>query len=777
MNDKQPENLAQALTPTPDETEDAASFFRGTVVRVTYYSEDSGFGVLKAEPEYGTRDPQNINTVLTTIVGVFPPTISSGSYFIARGEWHTHPKFGRQFKAQSITEADPTGKEAIERYLASGAIKGFGPVLAKRVIEHLGEEVLQIIDNNPDRLLEVPGIGKKKLREILDAWQKKRNIREVLLFFQNHGISLSLAQRIYQAYGDKAIEIVSKNPYALAHDVWGIGFLTADTIARALGTDLKSKERVIAGIAHTLAQATDDGHCYLPQDMLLAKSASLLQLDDEDLLRSSLGEASLRGDLIADAEHIYLPSLFQAESQLARCIAQRLAAALEPSVKIAERLVETTCEQAQLKPVQTAFPAQQPAQNQPIIRLSDQQKEAVRYAAHNSLLIITGGPGCGKTTVVRTIAQLFRRAGLGVKLAAPTGRAAQRLAELCGMPASTIHRLLHYDPTKRAFLHNQHNLLPLDALIVDESSMIDIPLATSLFRATPPNARVVVVGDADQLPSVGPGLFLGDLLKIAEIPRVRLTMLFRRADESLITGIAHQINSAVVPEIPEPDGATKTDAYFLPAPDAEAAAALIERLTVEQIPKKFGFSGSDITVLSPVNQGVLGINALNKRLQQRLIPPVPGLPSVKVGDLEFRHGDRVVQRVNNYNIHPSGVFNGDQGEVIGIDANAKSIYVRLWDGREIEYEADVLDQLDLAYALTIHRSQGCEVPVVILALHDSHNIMLERQLIYTAVTRAKRLLVIVGTKRALAIATKRSRSKRRYTELTGRVVKYLAKSA
>lgn len=777
MSTEQLDNTVHAEPQLPGEAEDSPAFFRGTVVRVTYYNTDSGFGVLRAEPECGTRDPQNVTTVLTTVVGVFPPNISNGSYFIARGEWTTHPKFGRQFKAKSITEADPTGKEAIERYLGSGAVKGFGPVLAKRVIEHLGEEVLQIIDHDPERLLEVPGIGRKKLREILESWQKKRNIREVLLFFQNHNISLSLAQRIYQAYGDKAIEIVSKNPYALAHDIWGIGFLTADTIARALGTDPKSKERIIAGIAHTLTQATDDGHCYLPEEMLLAKSSSLLQLDDEDLLRSSLNEAALRGDVIADSGRMYLPSLYQAESQLAHCIAKRLAAALEPSVRIAERLVETTCEQAQLKTQQTPFPAQQPAPNQPVIRLSEQQKDAVRLAAHKSMLIITGGPGCGKTTIVRTIAQLYRRAGLSVKLAAPTGRAAQRMAELCDMPASTIHRLLHYDPQSRTFLHNQHDPLPLDALIVDESSMIDIPLANSLFRATPPNARIVIVGDADQLPSVGPGLFLGDLLKINDIPRVRLTMLFRRADESLITSIAHQINSAVVPDIPEPDGATKTDAYFLRAPDTEAAAALIERLAVEQIPKKFGFSGSDITVLSPVNQGVLGINALNKRLQQKLIPSVPGLPHVKVAELEFRHGDRVVQRVNNYNIHPNGVFNGDQGEVIGIDADAKSLYVRLWDGREVEYKPEALDQLDLAYALTIHRSQGCEVPVVILALHDSHNIMLERQLIYTAVTRAKRLLIVVGTKRALAIAAKRSRSKRRYTELAGRVIAYLEKSA
>ncbi|HQH27885.1 MAG TPA: AAA family ATPase, partial [Oligoflexia bacterium] len=559
-------------------------------------------------------------------------------------------------------------------------------MLAERVMKLFGDKALEIIDLHPERLLEVPGIGSRKLEEIREAWQKKRSVREVMLFFQNHGISINLAQRIFNAYGERAIEVVTRNPYLLARDVWGIGFQTADAIARALGTDPKARERIIAGISYVLQQASDDGHCFLPRDVLLTKTASLLVLDEEELLSSALADAELRADVVREDTRIYLPSLWQAETQLAHCIAERLRSCARPLPAIAAKFVHSVCEQAQLGHAPSGA-APSPGNRDAVIRLSEQQKQAVHLAADSSMIIVTGGPGCGKTTVVRVMAQMLRKAGLQVKLCAPTGRAAQRLAELCGMPASTIHRLLKYDPVARGFQHDPNNLLPLQALIVDECSMIDVPLAAALLRAVPPSARIILVGDADQLPSVGPGLFFNDLLDVQQIPRVRLTVLFRRAEESLITSIAHQINSAVVPEIPEPDGATKSDAYFLPASDAENAAALVERLVVEQIPKKFGFRGTDITVLTPVNQGVLGVQALNRRLQERLVPPLPGLPRVTVGELELRHGDRVIQRVNNYNIHPAGVFNGDQGEVVGVDAESRSIFIRLWDGHEIQYDA------------------------------------------------------------------------------------------
>lgn len=742
-----------------DETE---AFFRGVVSRITFRNEETGFGVYRVEPdpdkspgEKAGRQP--FGPALITVVGVAPPSLSNGTHIIARGEWQTHNKFGKQFRARSITEAEPTGREAIERYLASGAVKGFGPVLAQRIVERFGEQALAVLDKEPERLLEVPGVGEKKFQELREAWQQKRNLREVLLFFQTHNISLSLAQRIYNTYGDAAIERVSRNPYVLARDVWGIGFQTADRIATALNVSPTSPERIIAGLLYTLRRSGDDGHCFLPRDQLLAKAGSLLTIDDDALLESGLAQAIAANELVQIAERCYQPALYEAEERASELLAARLVACDAPTITIDPALVEKLC----LNPPLLATHPEG-------FQLSAQQQEAIRLAASQTMVVITGGPGCGKTTVVRTIAALFRRAGLTVQLGAPTGRAAQRLSEVCDMKASTIHRLLKFDPVKRSFLHDEDTPLPVDALIVDESSMIDVPLAASLLAAMPPRARLIVVGDADQLPSVGPGLFLADLLSIPHVPRVRLSTLFRRADESLITQVAHQINAAIVPDIPEPDGVTKTDAYFLPAADAAEAAQLIERLVVDQIPKRFGLRGHDVMVLTPMNQGELGVIALNARLQAQLVPEGEGMPHVKVGNLEFRLGDRVCQRVNNYQLGTNGVFNGDQGEIVGIDVEQKSLRVRLWDGREIQYPSDALWQLDLAYALTIHRSQGSEVPGIVLALHESHSILLERQLLYTAVTRAKRLLIVVGTRKALATATKRSRSKRRYTALAER---------
>jgi exodeoxyribonuclease V alpha subunit len=740
------------------------AFLRGTVSRVVFRSNDSGFSVLRVEPESEQLD----SATSVTLVGEVPQHFGSGTSFIARGVWQTHPRFGKQFRAYSFTEAPPTSCAALKRYLGSGTIKGFGPVLAERVVDYFGDAVLKILDETPERLLEVSGIGEKKLAEISMAWGEKKNIREVLLFFQNHGISLSLAQRIYNAYGERAIETVSKNPYLMAREIWGIGFLTADRIAISLGIPMNSAERIAAGLSYCLEQAADDGHCCLPKEKLLERTQKLLEIEDCEKLEQELARVGLFGDIIQEFGHCYLPELHLDEVRLSRHISSRIAGRSIPKKAILQDLVKSICEQrilAQTPTNSVSAPA--------VLRLSEEQQQAVELAASLPLLAITGGPGCGKTTVVRAISQLFRRAGLETRLAAPTGRAAQRLSEVCDMPASTIHRLLRLDPISREFQHNETEPLEIDALIVDESSMIDIPLASSLLRALPPGCRVVFVGDADQLPSVGPGLFLQDLLSLAQVPAIRLTKLFRRADESSITQIAHMINHAKLPHIPEPDGKTRSDAYFLPAPTPEEAAALLEKLVVEQIPKKFGIASSDITVLTPMNQGVLGVISLNQRLQARLVPAKPESPCLKVGNTEFRLGDRVCQRINNYNIHPSGVFNGDQGIVTGIDGEKKSLFVELWDQREIEYESDCLYQLDLAYALTIHRSQGSEVPAIVLALHDSHYIMLERQLIYTGITRAKRLLVIVGSRKALATAVKKNRSRNRYTLLRDRILELL----
>jgi exodeoxyribonuclease V alpha subunit len=741
-------------------TPDNSGIFRGIITRVTFRAEDTGFAVIKAEAESGMQDPEGAPGGLSTVIGILPEGVGTGSNVIAQGNWSSHPKFGRQFRARSIHETTPTGTDAISKYLSSGAVKGFGPVLAQRVIERFGEQSLEVIEETPQKLLEVQGIGQRKLDEILESWEEKRAIREILIFFQSHNIPLGLAQRIYRAYGSRAVEVVKSNPYVLCRDVWGIGFQTADRVAQAFGVALDSSERCGAGLGYALQQASDDGHCFLPREELQAKTQKLLSLDSGEIIDASLKHNILAAELIEEPDvGVYLPSLYSNEQILARCIASRINDCT-PSPEIPTSILDSILEKPQL--AHSGNPPQ-------VIHLSEQQQEAVRMSSRSTLAVITGGPGCGKTTVLRTVASLYRKAGLRIALAAPTGRAAQRLSEVCGMPASTIHRLLRFDPMRKAFVHDHLEQLELDVLIVDESSMIDLPLAASLLRAIPHQARLLIVGDSDQLPSVGPGLFLSDLLKTEEVPRVRLTNLFRRADESAITHIAHQINSGSIPHIPQPDGTTKTDAYFLRADTTADAAKLIERLVVEQIPKKFNLSNEQITVLTPMNQGELGVIQLNHRLQQRLVPKVSGLPWVKVKNMEFRHGDRVCQRVNNYNLHANGVFNGDQGVITGIDSEQKSIYVTLWDGREILYPSDALYQLDLAYALTIHRSQGSEVPAVVLALHDSHHIMLERQLIYTGITRAKQLLIVVGTKRALATASKRSRSRQRYSNLSERI--------
>ena len=753
-----------------EKTPQDGSFLKATINRVTFHNEQTGFAVLRVEPESVVSGSNFADKVEVTVVGEMPAGIRPGASIVARGRWREHPKFGSQFQARSITETRPTSQSALLRYLSSGAIKGIGSKLAERILEAFGEQTLEVLDNDIERLLEVSGLGEKKFEEIQSAWNQKQNLREVMLFFQEHNVSLSLAQRIFNHYGDRSIEVAKKNPYVLARDIRGIGFITADRIGHALGVDPRSPARILAGQIHVLQKAADDGHCFLPRDHLFSKVASLLQLEDYALFVEALEAGKQEGHVIEESAGVYLPALLAAEQRLVESLAARVIQAEEGLRQIPQDLVQRHSEQQ----VSISSAADAAGVQTKVIRLSEEQKRAVSLVGRHSLVVITGGPGCGKTTLVRSISSLFKAAGLNVKLAAPTGRAAQRLAEVCGMEASTIHRLLKFDPSKRSFLHDAKDPLALDALIVDESSMIDISLASSLFQAIPDHARVVVVGDADQLPSVGPGLFLGDLLSIPQIVQVRLTNLFRRELESSITQIAHQVNAGKIPLIPQPDGMTQSDSYFLPVETPSAGAELVERLVVDQLPKKFGFGADEVTVLTPMNQGDLGIISLNRRLQECLVPIRPGLPRVKVGNIEFRLGDRVCQRVNNYNITQGGVFNGDQGKVIGIDVEKEGIIVQLWDGRELEYPSDALYQLDLAYALTIHRSQGSEVPAVILVLHDSHTILLERQLIYTGITRAKKLLIVVGTSTALGRGVKRARSKRRFTALVDRVQQELA---
>lgn len=752
---------------------DSLLFLRGFVSRVTYHSADTGYAVLQLEPD---KDLVDRFGEKTTVVGRTSGEPQKGTYLIVKGDWTEHPKFGRQFAAKSISTSEPRSCGGIARYLASGAIKGIGPVLAERLIEAFGEETLKVIEEQPELLRDVEGVGEKKLDEITDSFKKGEKLRDLQLFFEEHQISTGVANRLIKKFGDGAIEAIKANPWGLIEKVHGIGFLTADRIALKTGHALDSPARMKAGLVETLSQALKQGHCLLEEEDLFSNASKILGQPELELLKTASIEIVDSGLAAKSEEYFYLKDILVDEQLVAEQTAERI----DASGKNIRAISKSDIRHVQSDNIRT------PAGD--LLSLSEEQKQALSLLENNSLLLITGGPGCGKTTLVQSICRLFSRVGIGFKLAAPTGRAAHRLGEVCGHEASTIHRLLKYDPFQGVFTHNAKDPIETDALIIDESSMLDINLASSLFDATSDSTRLILIGDADQIPSVGPGLVFANLLDSPKIPKIRLTRIFRRSGESSITDFAHEINEARVPQIPiihpstDLESAEKPEAVLIQCKDPEEAATKIESLVTEMIPQLHPDSGqteeSGTMVLSPMNRGELGIVSLNQRLQEAIVKQrVEVVPEskyfVRCGPLKFHLGDRVVQRQNNYNLHTAGVFNGDQGKVIGIDPDKKELHVKLWDGRKITYDQESLPQLDLGYALTIHRAQGSEAKVVVLALHDSHGIMLDRQLLYTAITRAKKQLYIIGTKRALITSTKRSRSKNRNTRLRERIVRIL----
>ncbi|HSV75269.1 MAG TPA: ATP-dependent RecD-like DNA helicase [Chthonomonadales bacterium] len=722
------------------------SRLEGVIERITFHAEETGYTVARiAAP--GERDP------ITAVGAMGSPNV--GESVRLHGRWSKHREFGRQFQVERYETIRPATAAAIEKYLGSGLVKGVGPAMARRIVSVFGEATLDVIEEAPRRLLEVPGIGAVRMERIRAAWAEQRAVRAVMLFLQGHGVSPTYAVRIYRRYGDDAIRVVELDPYRLAADIWGIGFRTADKIARELGFAIDSPERLRAGILYTLQQATDDGHMYVPEPELIRRAAEILEVDVSTLppiVAASAAAGDVTLEAIPDGEGepeqaIYMPALYRTEVGLAARL-RRLAGLAGPD-ETAEGRVDAWLDY------------QSAALN---IELSPEQRRAVYLALSNRFLVLTGGPGTGKTTVTNLICRALEARRKRVVLASPTGRAAKRLSEVTGRPAQTIHRLLKYDPTRHDFQHDEANPLDCDALIADETSMLDAMLAHSLLKAAPDGAQIVFVGDPDQLPSVGPGNVLGDIVQSGVVPVCRLTTVFRQAARSLIITNAHRVNRGEMPMLPAPRERGDADCAMVEVEDSKAAAQMAVTVATRSLPR-LGFAPSDIQVLAPMHRGEAGVGHLNERLQELWNPARPGAPELLRGGRRYRAGDRVIQLANNYD---RNVFNGDVGTIRSIDPVEQTLTVAFPEA-EVPYDYGECDELQLAYALSVHKSQGSEYPAVVLVLTASHYVMLQRRLLYTALTRARRLCVLVGEKRAVGRAVRNDRATRRYTRLSARI--------
>jgi len=732
-------NLLISATPSPGIVE-------GVVERLTYHSAESGYTVARFKAPRSSE--------LITIVGTFP-NIQPGQTLQLEGAWRDHPKYGSQFQVSQYRETKPATLTGIEKYLGSGLIKGVGAATAKRIVTHFGLETLNIIENDSDRLSEVPGISPKRILAIQEAWESQKSIKEVMLFLQGHGVSTTYAVKIYKQYGDESIETVTQNPYQLANDIYGIGFVTADAIARNLGIHPSSEFRYRSGILHVLGEAADEGHCFLPQPELVELAAKRLILTDHqpnpDFIQALTVQMATDGQLVLEKvapEQIicYIPTFYGAEYKLAERMLLLLAEPLTIDMPRVQKWISRYVEKTGLQ-------------------LSEQQRQAVEIAASQRVLILTGGPGTGKTASTRVIVALWKAMGKSVALASPTGRAAQRLSEMTCQEAKTVHRLLEFDPSQLQFKRNADNPIAAQSIIVDEASMLDLFLAHSLLKAVPLDSQLLLVGDIDQLPSVGPGSVLADLMKSGKVPVVRLTEVFRQAQASQIVRNAHRINHGEFPDLEPVSDHPQSDCLWLTAPEAQHGVQAIQDLISVLIPK-LGFNPArDVQVLCPMTRGEVGTRNLNQVLQQLINPPDPTKPEIVRGGITLRVGDRIIQKVNDYN---RDVFNGDLGIITNIDVEERSATV-LFSDRLVIYDAADLNEIALAFAITIHKSQGSEYPVVILPLYMQHYLMLSRNLIYTGLTRAKQLAVVVGPEKAIALAVSQVKDQHRYTRLAQRL--------
>ena len=707
----------------------------GSVESIVFRNDETGYTVCSVKTQGGGVRQHD---ALVTVVGSCA-AIWEGEEIHAEGEWVRHPSHGQQFQAKTITCITPTSTEGIRRYLASGMIKGIGPKFAQRIVDHFGERTLEVIDKESGRLREVEGIGERRRKLIKESWTEQRDVREIMIFLQSHGIGTAKASRIYRQYGADAIAIVKRNPYRLCEEVWGIGFKTADAIALSVGIPHDSEVRARAGLIYTLQTESDEGHCFTPEPDLLLHAQALLDITVE-ILGDALSKEFEKGTLVKEEDRIYLRDLFRAETRVAASLT-RLLDAPQPFAPIDATV---------------AIPW---AERKMGLNLAPLQREALRNAVTSKVSIITGGPGVGKTTIIRALTEIFGARKMDIRLAAPTGRAAKRMSEATGREAQTIHRLLKFNPSVGGFEFNLDNPLGGDCFILDETSMIDIRLMDQFLQALPDSATLILVGDTDQLPSVGPGNVLRDLIASGQIPCCRLDTIFRQDTSGLIVRNAHHVNHGEPFETHTGD----SDFYFVETGDPEKIIARTVELMTNRIPVKFKLDPlADVQVLTPMRRNLLGTENLNSVIQTALNPSGPSLVR---GCTHFRVNDRVMQLRNNYD---KEVFNGDIGFIKQVDTEDRALIV-LFDGRPVRYVQSELDELVLAYACSIHKSQGSEYPAVIVLLHTQHFKLLQRNLLYTAITRGKRLVMVVGSSRAVNIATKANQVRERRTSLRERL--------
>ena len=705
----------------------------GLVERITFHNAENGFCVLRIKAR-GHRD-------LVTVIG-HAASISAGEWVTASGDWvndHTH---GQQFKARFMRTSAPTSIDGIEKYLGSGMIRGIGPVYAKKMVKAFGEKVFDIIEAEPDRLREVTGIGAVRAKRITDAWAEQKIVREIMVFLHSHGVGTARAVRIFKTYGSDAVQVMTENPYRLARDIRGIGFKTADAIAMKLGIEKTAVIRVRAGISYALTEAMDEGHCGLPTVQLIPLGVELLEVPKDLVLTAlelELSEGTVIADTVGETACIFLGSLYRAE----QVIAERIA-----------RLINGTLPWPFIDPVK-ALPW---IEQKTGLSMAESQIAAIRLSLLSKVLVITGGPGVGKTTIVNSILRILSAKGVKLLLCAPTGRAAKRMTEATGFEAKTIHRLLEVDPKGGGFKRNGDNPLDCNLLVVDETSMVDVMLMQALVKAIPDSAALLIVGDIDQLPSVGPGQVLADVIFSGAVPVVRLTEVFRQAAQSRIITSAHRINRGLMPDLSRPEGSS--DFYFVQADEPETAVPRIVELVKTRIPHRFGLDPiRDIQVLCPMNRGGIGARSLNIELQAALNPA--GDRKVERFGWTFAPGDKVMQIENDYD---KEVYNGDIGYVDDVDPDADELTAR-FDSQTVTYGFGELDALVPAYAATIHKSQGSEYPAVVIPVMTQHYAMLQRNLHYTGVTRGKKLVVLVGQKKAIAIAVRNVSGRRRWSKL------------